>query len=350
MPDKKKQHYVPKLLLRHFSNDAKKKLINIFNVDTHFYRVDCPLDSQGQENYFYGSDGVIEDGLGKLESLTSPILNNIVGKKVLPKRGTQESESLFLFTLFLAYRTKNSVEHLNEIVDKTFQEIKKLDSRFSDDKYKDLHIQLNNAASISLGIVAKKAFMAYDLESVLLVNETERKFISSDHPAIRYNQFLENKNHPGGHLGMFTKGLQLFFPISPDHMIVYYDKWAYKFGNKKDKIIYLKNPKDVEQLNYLQVVNCTEIVFSTQHTKEISLALMSEKAKNLRSKDRTKLYEINKRYKDEDDNEHIQYTQQADDRQIKLQLSFIKQNQNAKSHKLSNYFVQLRDEQLRYHL
>jgi len=48
--------------------------------------------------------------------------------------------------------------------------------------------------------------------------------------------------------------------------------------------------------------------------------------------------------------EHIQFTQIGNERKIKLNLSFIKQPQGAKSHRLSDFAVQLRDERLRYTL
>jgi hypothetical protein len=347
MAEKKKQHFVPKLLLRHFSTDADKSHITIFNADTKFYKSNCSLKHQGQEDYFYGKDGVIEDALGKIENVTAPIIDNIISNKTLPKWSSEDSQHLFLFSMLLSYRTKNTVEQMNEIVDKTFQEIKKNDSRFSDKKYQNIHIGLKNPAALSLSIAAKEILKAYDLGLKLIVNKSNKKFITSDHPAVLYNQFLEQRNHPGGHLGMFAKGLQLFFPISPECMLVYFDTWAYKIGNKKDTVVYIQNSSDVAQLNYLQIVNCSEMIFTNNEIKEIELSQFSDKAKNLRSRDRTKLFEINKQYIDSEGLEHIQYTQQGDNKMIKLNLSFIKQPSCAKSHKLSDYVVQLRNEELR---
>ena len=56
MAVQKKQHYVPKLLLRHFAVDEGKKRVNAFNVNTKFYKSDISLKGQCQENYFYGED------------------------------------------------------------------------------------------------------------------------------------------------------------------------------------------------------------------------------------------------------------------------------------------------------
>lgn len=254
MAEKKKQHFVPKLLLRHFSNKIKKAKINIFNVETEFYRVNCPLDSQAQEDYFYGEDKVIEDALGKIEDSAAPIIAEII---------------------------------------------------------------------------------------------KEKKFITSDNPCNRYNQYLEKRNHPGGHLGLFSKGLQLFFPISPDLMLLYYDKWAYKFGNKKDKEIILTDENDINHLNLLQLANCHKICIFDDSVSEMYLKNLTSKVNNLRQKDKSKLYKSGKRHLDIDGNERITYIHQTEDRKLNLKLSFVKEPQGAKSHNLTNHFVQLRNENMR---
>jgi hypothetical protein len=347
MPEKKKQHFVPQLLFRHFSTDESKKLIDLFNVDKYFYRQDCPIKTQGQEDYFYGEDKVIENELGRLEQVAAPIIKSIIETQIIPLRDTKEYGLLFFFSFLLAYRTKNSAEQLNEVVNKSLQEIVKLDERFKGIREEGIEFALKNAATQSLSIVSQGILGAYDLELKLIVNKTKASFITSDNPAIRYNQFLEKRNHIGGHLGMFTKGIQLFFPISPNLLLIYFDKWAYKIGNKKERVVICDNEKDIEQLNYLQVVNCNEIVYFNRTISEFYLTGLSKRATKLRTQDYTKLYEINKRFTDEEGHEHIQYTNHGDDRKFNLELSFINQPKTAKQHILSDYVVQLRDERMR---
>jgi len=43
MAQNKKQHFVPKFLLRHFSIDENRKLIGVYNVNSGFHKADCPL-------------------------------------------------------------------------------------------------------------------------------------------------------------------------------------------------------------------------------------------------------------------------------------------------------------------
>jgi Protein of unknown function (DUF4238) len=348
MAEKKKQHFVPKLLLRSFASDYDKKLISIFNVDTGFFRLGCPIKNQAQEDFFYGNDGVIEDSLGKIENDTAPIIKSILNNRLLPKRDTKEYGLLFFFSLLLAYRTQNAAEQINEVVNKSLQEIIKLDEGLKDYRDSGLKFGYKNPAAESLKIISESILGAYDLELKLLVNNTKNKFIVSDNPAVKYNQFLEKRKHPGGYLGIYAKGLQLFLPISPDLLLVYFDKWAYKIGNRKDKVVLVNNAKDINTLNYLQIVNCFETVFS-QQDNEFYLNQLAEKSRKLRSQDSTIFKEINKRFVDENGNEHIQYMNQGVNKGFNMDLSFIKQPQPAKSHILSDFVVQLRDEKMRYY-
>jgi hypothetical protein len=131
-------------------------------------------------------------------------------------------------------------------------------------------------------------------------------------------------------------------------MLVYFDKWAYKFGNKKDKVIQITNTNDVEQLNLLQLINCSSVVYSNKETSEHDLRKLADTAKKYRLNEKTKLFEINKRHIDKDGNEHIYFMHHGLDTLIKLRLSFVKQPSHAKSHILSDYVVQVRNENMRY--
>lgn len=347
MAEKKKQHFVPKLLLRYFSSDSNEKLISIFNVDSRKYISSGALKSQCQESYVYGEDKEVENVLGEIENGAAPIIKSIIENKALPKHGSEEFLILFFFGLLLAARTKYAADHSNDVLNKTFREIGKHDKRFEQFKEGGLQVKNRYAAAISVQVAMEAISLSLDLSLKLLVNNSKTKFITSDNPSIRYNQFLEKINYPGGHLGFLTKGLQTFLPLSPDIMLVYYDKWAYKFGNKNDKIIEIKDEKDIEQLNYLQIVNCSEIVYTNNTISEYYLSTLANRAVKLRNQDFTGINEINNRFKDANGNLHIQYTQYGIDRKTKLELSFAKQTKNAKSHQFNDYVLQYRNEKLR---
>ena len=347
MPEKKKQHFVPKLHLRQFSNDFEKKRINVYLPDSKKFIRSCPLESQAQGDYFYGKDKVLEDYLGKLEDNIAPIIQAVINKEVLPEYNTHESFALFYFTIFMAFRTKFAAEKTNELLNKTIHEIAKFDQRLKAVSEKGLIFRHENPAAFNLAIADGLIHKAYDLSSVLLINNAKNKFITSDNPSVKYNQFLEKRRHPGGHLGLSAKGLQIFFPVSPRHMIVYYDKWAYKFGNRKDIVVYTKQTEDVDQLNLLQLINCTQTCYSSGGLSEVYLNVLGKKAIKYRGKEKVRITEVNKRWVDEKDQTHILYQQHGLEQKTKLELSFVKEPKHAKSHILNDYVVQVRHEHMR---
>ncbi len=347
MAEKKNQHYVPKFLLRNFSNDPNRKLINIFNADTGYSKDDIPLKGQAQEDYFYGSDKIIEEALQPLEHSAAITINNIVCHNSLPKKDTSEYIDLFLFSFLLSYRTKHSVEVVEQIADKTFQELLKKDESLKHLRDQNLRLGVRNPAAHAISSAAKVIMGAYDLGLKLAVVQTKEGLVLSDNPSNRYNQYLEKKRHPGGHTGICSKGLQLFLPISPKHILIYYDKWAYKIGNRHDQIIEIVSEEDVEQLNYLQMVNCTEMIYHSHSTSVLVLRKLAQRAKKLRSKDLTDFYPIDEPYQNEQGDDLLAYTQHGDTRKFNLNLNFINQTKQAKQHLLSSFIVQIRNEKVR---
>lgn len=52
----KKQHYIPRFLLKKFAIDVNKKLINIHLMENNEFIINADLYDQAQEKYLYGSD------------------------------------------------------------------------------------------------------------------------------------------------------------------------------------------------------------------------------------------------------------------------------------------------------
>ncbi|MDW7691705.1 DUF4238 domain-containing protein [Flammeovirgaceae bacterium SG7u.111] len=346
MPVKKKQHYVPKLHLRYFSNDPEKKTINAFLPESKKYLKNIPLKDQGQEDYFYGKGIDAENFLGIIEDVAAPILELINVEKKLPKHGTDPSFSLFYFTGIMSFRTKSAVDSLNEIINKSIQQFANYDDRLKSAKDQNIVFHHKEPALFNIALTSEIIPNAYDLNAKLLLNKTKVKFIASDNPVLMYNQYLEQKKHPYGHSGLLAKGLEIFFPISPEIMVVYYDDWAYKFGNKKEDVVQITEPGDITQLNLLQIINCNKIVFCSNGTPEPYMLKLTNKAKKHMGNDKICMNKINE-FIDNEGNTHVQFHQFGIEPKINLNLSFVKILKKAKKHKLSNFVVQLRNESLR---
>lgn len=345
MAEKKNQHYVPQMYLRLFSTNKDGARIGMFHLAKELYRAAIPLKHQAKEDFFYGRDGELEDGLSKLEMKTAPFLKAVISLSQIPPKNKEAYGWILLFTIILVNRTKDAVEKIKEASSKMINEIMKHDDRVKD-KAGKYFIFPKDAAAMSVLSTTSQIHLATDLKMKLLINKTDLKFITSDHPVIRYNQFLEKREHPGGIVGLATKGLQIFFPISPEHMLCYYDDWIYKIGDRAQEVISINNRSDVDKLNYLQILNCHDHLYFNEAVPEHYIKDLYHRAKGKRIKEYS-VFETTHSYFDAEGQEHIHYHSYGQDLKIKLDLSFITQTKKAKHHILSDYAVQLRNESLR---
>lgn len=100
--------------------------------------------------------------------------------------------------------------------------------------------------------------MLNDLECVVIENKTEEDFVLSDNPIIFQNPLLE-KHVKYNCCGMASRGLQIYFPLSPRRTICFYDSDVYKFSGRN--VIDLRSPKDAMRLNRLQFMNADKNVY-----------------------------------------------------------------------------------------
>jgi len=345
MATRKRQHFIPKLYLKFFSCNGDETTIGLYNLDNNIFKEQVPLKPQAKEDYFYGDDGYLEEQLSKLENTAAPALHKVLATNSLPSRTDGSYFNVFAFTLILSHRTKDVAEEVKEMTDKMWREFMRYDDRFKDviDNYR---IYPKYPAAMALIASAERIPLALDLKAKLLINATPTKFISSDNPVVKYNQFLEQRKHPGGNVGLLTKGLQVFFPLSPTHMLVYYDDWIYKIGDRRKDIVELTNTTDIDTLNYLQVLNCYDHLYFNRDIKENYIKHLVEKGSGQRLKEYTNLHKYDS-YVDQDEQEHIFYMSHGYNLEVNLELSFITQTKKAKQHVLSDYAVQLRREELR---
>lgn len=121
--------------------------------------------------------------------------------------------------------------------------------QFGKQSYKtlaELYIKLNNVelSPDQIKIETDKDFPRYvlrigvlqqpllnDLECVVIENKTGEDFVLSDNPIIFQNPLLE-KYVKYNCCGMASRGLQIYFPLSPRRTICFYDSDVYKFSGR----------------------------------------------------------------------------------------------------------------------
>ena len=256
----KNQHYVPQFYLRNFSEDGCG--IRTLNLATSKIIPHAKLKNQCSKAYFYGENGILETALGEMKTSFSQAFKKCIFLNS-PKYRISD-ETFYFLSMFAAIqymRTKNYMDiakHFGQELYGTVAEfyIKANNLDVSPNQYSIETESFFSSFILKIGILNQP--LLNDLECVILNNETTEDFVLSDNPVVFQNPFIE-KFLKHSFSGMASKGLQIYFPISPKKIICFYDSDVYKFNGRN--IIDIKSPKDIESINQLQFINADKNVY-----------------------------------------------------------------------------------------
>jgi hypothetical protein len=254
MPDNKKHHFVSKFYLRNFSKDGHS--IGIFNIRSQRTIPQGNLSNQCYRDYFYGKSPELEHALGGMEASAAQVIKHLLATEAVPRPLSPEHVILSHFVVFQAARTGYEAEAMAEATDKFFKTVYR--EQFGNlDGYE---IGFDDPVLMSLRASSRMVPAIYDLKIKLLRNETGVGFITSDNPVVRHNQYFEGNEH-AGHAGLGQAGLQLFLPLSPKYLCLFYDAQTYKVGDKNSRVVAIVSTEDVAALNALQWLNAHENIY-----------------------------------------------------------------------------------------
>lgn len=284
--DKKNQHYVPKFYLRNFSYENNKKQIGLFNVNNELYISKAVLKSQGSKNFFYGQDGMIEDNLSTIEGDLAIIIRQILNDKNVPRKNTKDHYRLLLFVTLTDLRNPMRVSENRGFLEAMRKKLLEVDSNTDIDKMlpipTDETLIRHNLASIS-----EIAPMMLDLDYKILLNRTSNPYITSDFPIVKYNQYLEGKKWNEGKTGYSATGLQIFVPINHEVLLVFYDSGIYKLGDKRKNLHIITDSTEVDQINLLHFLNCTDTIYFDEKATEKYIRFIYMKSKKYQRANQT---------------------------------------------------------------
>lgn len=341
MAEKKNQHYIPKFYLKIFSNNKDKKSIGVWHVEGEKYIKSGSIKSQASEAYFYGKDLELENAFGDFEGYIALLIKHLIENESPPQYYSVAHQDLLAFIIILNKRTKFAADELNEGTDKMMKSVLKHDAKLKN-HLEGFTIKSSNAPLESLGLAMMSHPVTVDLKFKLLKNNTEIPFIISDNPVILFNQFLQSRNWIGGRNGLAQTGLQIFFPTSPHHMLVFYDGSLYKCGNKKEKTVILKDKNDVNEFNALQLINSNEAIYFNERISETYLRNLSFSNKKYRNKNKIDLKELKKIGGDPDDMNYMMWISSPHIKKT-LKVNSFKMLKKSKKKELDPSMSQLRN-------
>lgn len=278
MAENKNQHYVPQFYLRNFSSDDKN--IAAYHLGQERSLGKVPIKDQCSKDYFYLSLDV-EKQLGAIEANTSEIISKILaGKYTELSKG--ELLSIRAFIMLQNSRTKHSADLIRNTASKMkalllsmkpTEELKKQISEIDE--------TMRGSVDLMMAIFPEMFLQSLDLSMKLLINQTDRPFITSDDPIIEYDQYLERVCDSLGY-GIGSKGIEIFLPISSKMMLILYDSKIYKIGTRKSSQVLITQMNDVDQLNLLTVLYSDKVVYYEDGTiTEFEISQLVQKAKRL---------------------------------------------------------------------
>lgn len=323
MGSRKEHHFLPRFYLKHFSIGQKDVHVRLYNINTSFYFDHAAISDQAKKKYLYGKDDIMESQLEELEGQSASVIKAIIEEDKLPS-SPADLLQLGKFILYQQARTVRNGQVMNDMF-----------NSLSQGMFGEETPESEMTITEMLQLMGKRLPYLAHLDYKLLVNDTPTPFITSDNPVILYNQMMESKRHPtpGAWANM---GLQVFFPISPDHLVYIHDSYNYFTGNGTNPLVITNiTERDVVQLNTLQFLNCGELLFFDDHFDKANAETLICKSQDIRKK----------LWKPQHVNSGPYHWVEIGQPRINLQLSFSRLSQRGKLFKPGNKLVYLRHEE-----
>ncbi len=326
MANAKKQHYVPQFYLRSFSDDDVHLNYYLMAKNSQFRTT---IEHTYQEKYFYGADGNLEGGLQDFETEQSKVIRKIIGTQDIDQLSEAEYQFLLSFVLIQLTRTKKakeSAEYLSYFLSEEFAKplMESISSEigYSREYLESCTVKMKGVFPLHIAEGATSIHIISDLEPLLLKSPSGFHFITSDNPVAKYNY---NYYQLSSLVGIASPGLQIFLPLSPDICLMLVDNVQYIVDKPKGSNIITLDNQDLEKVNALQSLNCSESLIYYRKTDEATIRkLVTQYPKQRVSKEyKEKLLKVN-HHADGGRDEIIMFCQEFS--KPTIHFSFIKYN------------------------
>lgn len=289
----KRQHWNPRMHLKHFSTDGK---VYLYDKKTSSVK-QVSINDVAVGNWFYDRDNSIEEKLSKIESKVDKIFLKIIRKKHIYHISLEERKYLNEFIVLQDYRTPHS-RKMFEIIYHEYLQLflnasknGKIDeSLIPEGLPKDLwenipppkenflkflqmikddpnyFVKFNKEGAVRVtnmiikGIIPSGIKLFGKLKMRLFNNTSDLDFYTSDHPVCRYNHYMIDKyGYITMHgIGYDSEGIQFFYPLAPKLSLVFED--GKRYNNFKD--VTVVDHKFVEFVNARIIQNSNRWLFS----------------------------------------------------------------------------------------
>lgn len=271
MDKRKNQHFVPQFLLRGCADEDDR--VHTFHIENQKEYPKTSVSNICSDDYFYG-DSEIEKSLDPLEDRHSDIIQDLRDEKSVAYLSDDDIRFFAVFVLFQRNRMKQAKEQVVEHVDNMAKEVirAKIESgevenrEFGGKTVLELLDRITIKEENPLARLMLRSLTGIgqimDLEVALIHNTTGKEFVISGHPVVHDNRRF--KDERDRHLiGIQSRGLQMFIPLSDDVLVMLYDPKAYfvDYTDKAARRVKIDSETIVDSLNNLQLINAFEAVY-----------------------------------------------------------------------------------------
>lgn len=275
LPAHKNQHYVPRCLLKPFTQTGEGHAINVFNISRKRSILLAPVKSQCSRDYFYGREDLRgEKSLTALEGEFSKVLKKLMSGS---PPDTIDKKWLQRFALVQWRRTVAVLEELRRYV-ASMEEA--AFARRPD--MKPAGISDEDLLAISMRTATNSLHYVEDMKVAIFQNLTDDEFVISDNPSVLTNRLhLQRWNQ--NNFGLSSSGAMLSMPLAPRLSLMLYDGRAYSANRSKTGFIELHRSEDVSALNEFQFFAANQNLYFSESVDPSTLATALEDATEQRS-------------------------------------------------------------------
>jgi hypothetical protein len=251
MPARKKQHFVPQLLLRNFAEPGSPRSVRMRTRAGHHVPA-ASIRGQCQRPYFYGRDGEVEAGLQEIEGVAAKVVQAILADEFVPAPYTKAHRQLVIFLALQRARTPSASARQHRFNVHFTEAYRNAggDVRMPEE---------NDDPREAMGTAVATVPLLDDLRLKMLRAPRGEEFVIGDAPTVFHNQWAR-RGSPFGSAGLASAGLQIFTPLSPEYTAVLFDTDVYRCDPAAADVVVVE-ANEVRALNALQCAACEDAVF-----------------------------------------------------------------------------------------
>jgi hypothetical protein len=276
----RRQHFVPRFLLKGFSADTKKRTICVHQLPSDKFHANASLRDQAYRHNLYGADGSVENVYQEIENRAASVLDRLRSGQKPSALSNEDHRHLCTFIVTQLTRTPAELETINEsisaMVDETFKDDPEGKKLFGPSK-----IGPSNPFRTMVSIALQMVDFVSDLRFALAWNSTHVPLVLGDHPAIVINPLLSYRKHPDTKQGFGKIGAVVVLPISQEFLLLLYDPICYRpvlTGNFPQM-----TPTDVDRSNRFQYYYAAECVFYSPNQSLAAMRTWNQEAVSFRT-------------------------------------------------------------------